>query len=157
MGKSKVTAIGKITAIEAIKAEGLIFQGEGTRLISRLYYNKDNYYLSYYSVIYQVKSDGRYFDLFSIHYSRGRSTYLIKLKPGKNRVNDVMSIKEEQILTKLKKSDISKKPSVYQATNPVQFCTIPFLEDEVKNWILTAGQQTYSEKDFKALAKSLIS
>jgi hypothetical protein len=165
MGKSKVTAIGKITALRGIRAEGLIFQGEGTRLVSSFSYDEysDQYYNNFYYIKYQVKSGAKYIDLFSIRHNINRSIYRVCLINRSSTNNHFIGPKEEKILSKLKKKKVSENGQyditayIYQASNPVQFCTIPFLEDEVKNWILTAGQQTYSEKDFKALAKSLIS
>ena len=169
MGKSKITAIGKITTIRGIKAEGLIFQGEGTRLVSNFSYDEysDQYYNSFYDIRYQVKSGTKYIDLFSIRHGVNKSSYRVCLINRKtsigNSIGNSIGPREEKTLSRLKKEKISENKTyaatayIYQATNPVQFCTIPFLEDEVKNWILTEGQQTYSEKDFKALAKSLIS
>lgn len=168
MGKSKVTAIGKITALRGIRAEGLIFQGEGTRLVSNFSYDEysDQYYNNYYDIRYQVKSGTKYIDLFSIRHGLNKSIYrvcLINRKASIDSIGNSIGPREEKTLSKLKKEKITENKTysatayIYQASNPVQFCTIPFLEDEVKNWILTEGQQTYSEKDFKALAKSLIS
>jgi hypothetical protein len=165
MGKSKITAIGKITTIRGIKAEGLIFQGEGTRLVSNFSYDEysDQYYNSFYDIRYQVKSGTKYIDLFSIRHNVNKSIYRVSLLNRITSKGNSIGPREEKTLSKLKKEKITENKTyaatayIYQASNPVQFCTIPFLEDEVKNWILTAGQQTYSEKDFKALAKSLIS
>ena len=168
MGKSKVTAIGKITSIGCLRAEGLIFQGEGTRLVSIFSYDgyEDEYYNNYYDIKYQVKSGIKYIDLFSIRHNVNKSIYrvsLINRKASIDSIGNSIGPREEKTLSKLKKEKITEnkmyvaRAYIYLATNPVQFCTIPFLEDEVKNWILTEGQLTYSEKDFKALAKSLIS
>jgi hypothetical protein len=165
MGKSKITAIGKITTIRGIKAEGLIFQGEGTRLVSNFSYDEysDQYYNSFYDIRYQVKSGTKYIDLFSIRHNVNKSIYRVSLLNRITSKGNSIGPREEKTLSKLKKEKITENKTyaatayIYQASNPVQFCTIPFLEDEVKNWILTAGQQTYSEKDLKALAKSLIS
>ena len=165
MGKSKITAIGKITLIGCVRAEGLIFQGKGTRLVSIFSYEGcgDEYHNNFYDIKYQVKSGTKYIDLFSIRHSVNGSVYHTRLLNRVTSKGNSIGPREEKNLSKLKKEKISENKKyaatayTYQASNPVQFCTIPFLEDEVKNWILTEGQQTYSENDFKALAKSLIS
>ena len=164
MGKIKITAIGKITDLRGIRAEGLIFQGEGTRLVSTFFYDDSNqYHNTFYEIKYQVKSGNKYIDLFSVRHSPNRSSYRVSLISKLSSSGNSISQKEERALSKLKKEKIAEnkqydlKAYIYYASNPFQFCTIPFLEDEVKNWILTEGQLTYSEKDFKALAKSLIS
>ncbi len=165
MGKSKIAAIGKITLIGCVRAEGLIFQGEGTRLVSIFGYEGygDEYHNNYYDIKYQVKSGTKYIDLFSIRHSANESVYHTRLLNRVTSKGSSIGPREEKTLSKLKKEKISEnktyaaKAYPYQASNPVQFCTIPFLEDEVKNWILTDGQLIYSEKDFKAMAKSLVS
>jgi hypothetical protein len=98
-----------------------------------------------------------------MHHNIGKNTYRVVLKNKVTSKGNSIGPREEKILSKLTKKKIAEDKGFetttysYFTTNPVQFCTIPFLEDEVKNWILTEGQLTYSEKDFKALAKSLIS
>lgn len=169
MGKSKATAIGKITSLRRINAEGLLFHGEGTRLVSNFVYDEysDQYYNKIYEIKYQVKSGAKYIDLFLIRHSikesiYNRMYYTRLLNKVTSKGNSIGS-REEKILSKLSKEKIAKNKNyekeayTYYAVNPIQFCTIPFLEDDVKNWILTAGQFTYSEKDFKELAKSLTS
>jgi hypothetical protein len=165
MGNSKITSIGRITSIGCLWAEGLIFQGKRTRLVSILSYEGygDEYHNNYYDIRYQIKSGTKYIDLFSIRHGVNKSIYRVSLLNRVTSKGNSIGPREEKTLSKLKKEKITENKTyaattyIYQATNPVQFCTIPFLEDEVKNWILTEGQLTYSEKDFKAMAKSLIS
>jgi hypothetical protein len=80
---------------------------------------------------------------------------LSKRDPG-----DEISLREERLITSLKKQKINAKYFAnsypYYAINPIQFCSIPFLEDEVKDWLMFSAQQTYSHKDFRDLARSIM-
>lgn len=161
MANNKVSCLGKISLIQSMEVEGVIFKGEETRLISNFSYDEEENFNNIYAIKYQIKSTGYYHNLFTIFHKPNKSRYTVYLKYRKSSVFNFIGEREEKLLAKLKKSDINEeyfeKSFGYCAINPIQFCTIPFLEDEVKDWILTAGQQTYSKKDFKTIAKSLLS
>jgi hypothetical protein len=159
-GLNNIIGSKKSREIFNIGIEGVIIKNEDTKLTSYLYSNGSTKYLRY---DYQVRSGRYWYGLFFIRFDRNECHYNVRLKHTKKQFfsseYQTVGAREEKLLEKLKKKDIGKgydnKTSWFSANNPVQFCTIPFLEEEVKNWILIFGQQNYSGKEIDTIIKSL--
>jgi hypothetical protein len=146
--------------LEKIKFSGILFQGVNTRLKADYSFNSSgNSYDNYYDIQYQIKVNNIYCELFSARHRVGKNQYTILLL-SKRDSGEKISLREEELITSLKKQKINAKyfanSYTYYAINPIQFCSIPFLEDEVKDWLMFSAQQTYSHKDFRDLALSIM-
>lgn len=159
-GLNNILGSKKSRKISHIGIEGVIIKNEDTRLTSYLYSSGNNKYLRY---DYQVKSGRYWYGLFFMSFDQNECHCNIRLRHTKRQFwsSEELTIgaREEKLLEKLKKKDIGKgyndKTSWFSVNNPIQFCAIPFLEEEVKNWILIFGQQNYSGKEIDAIIKSL--
>lgn len=158
--------IGKPSHLQRINMNGTILKGDGTRLVSDFKFGTDygvpsDYHLS---IAYQIKDGRNYGTLFSIvwygsgekdspNYRRSK-IFLKNLK-----ITDFTPANEKKILKLNKKSfDGTYFKDAYASMsipNPIILCQIPFLEDSVKNWILTTGIQDLTSADIKNIVKSI--
>lgn len=112
-----------------------------------------------YNVSYKVlDTETKEFDsLFSIN--RNGSYYLNKkeniytrcwIKINQNTfVNDKDNL--DVILSNFKKEDCTSDGDFFNVKDPILFCTIPFLEDDVKNWIMSYGLVSLNFEDIKSM------
>lgn len=157
--------IGKPSHFQHIKMNGTILKGDGTRLVSKFrlgsnFGEPSDYHLS---INYEVKDGRNYGTLFSIiWHGRGekdspnyRRNHIFLKNP---KTTDFTPVNEKKILKLNKKAfdgTYFKEGSPVSIPGPIIFCQIPFLEDSVKNWILTTGIQDLTSDDIKKIVKSI--
>lgn len=143
--------------VSNIDLEGTIFQGDGRRFSFRLYAYGVLRYIDYY---YQIRTPAwsNYKTFFSLRYGEGgENRHRVYLRQGRS-FPDSVGAREEKILQTMKPHHFFRdweKSAPYSLVNPVQLLAVPFLEDEIKNWILTEGQVNYGEGEIISLATSL--
>lgn len=157
--------IGKISSVNEVDIDGIIFKGEWTRLVSKLNFRSEAYGTFYMlRVTYEVKEGRLYHGLFSTTWEGKFGTS--EDKDGKynsirliNPKHKELTLENEGKILNLKKSKFNgayfgKSVSI-PISNPIVFCEIPFLEEPVKNWILMAGLQDLTIVDIKKMLKGV--
>lgn len=157
--------LGKTSIPNNINIDGIIFKGEGTKLVSNL---NVNLYGSGSEIAYTLKihyniKDGKFYEtLFYIiwygnsNLGNDRQDCRIHLKTN----NISFTPANEKKILKMRKKNFDgtyfKKPGYdLLVPSPIVFCQIPFLEDPVKNWILNNGIQKITPADIKKLLKGV--
>ena len=153
------TQNAKRIQINNVNLEGTLFQGDGRRFAFYLHaFGALRYIDYYYQIQIRTPAQPNYITFFSLRYDEGgKNHYRVYLRQGKS-YPDSVGAREEKILQTMKLQHFARdwgKSAPYNLVNPVQLLAIPFLEDEVKNWILTEGQVNYGEGEIISLATSL--
>jgi hypothetical protein len=157
--------IGKTSIPNNINIDGIIFKGEGTRLVSNLSVNlyHSGSEISYnLRIHYDIKEAAYFKTLFSIAWygnsnlGNDRQDCRIHLITNSTSLTPA----NEKKILKMKKSNFNgtyfKKPGYdLLVPSPIVFCQIPFLEDPVKNWILNNGIQRLTPADIKKLLRGI--